>query len=313
MALSLYDHYDFSRDSAYLMDYAFPLMRESADFIRSFLVSSPGGYLVTAPSMSPENGFYMGGDSSYRHVVTYGPAMDVQIIRELFAAIRAVQPLTRMPSSWLDSLTQVEKYLPPTFVNRHGGIQEWIADYEEQEPGHRHMSQLFGLYPGTALTRDTALLTAARRTIERRLANGGGHTGWSRAWMVSFMARLLDGEEAYRHLTLLLTKSTLPNLFDDHPPFQIDGNFGGVAGLAEMLIQSHNGVVHLLPALPKAWPDGLVKGIRARGGLTVTLEWAKGRLLKAVLVSDRDRVVRLAYDGNVSEIPLLKDVGYVYR
>lgn len=313
MALSLYDHYDFTRDSAYLSDYAFPLMRESADFIRTFLVRSPGGYLVTAPSMSPENGFYLGGDSSYRHVVTYGPAMDMQIIRELFSAIRAVQPVMRMPSSWIDSLSEVEKYLPPTLINRHGGIQEWIADYEEQEPGHRHMSQLFGLYPGTTLTRDTALLAAARKTMERRLANGGGHTGWSRAWMVAFMARLLDGEEAHRHLGLLLTKSTLPNLFDDHPPFQIDGNFGGVAGLAEMLVQSHNGVVHLLPALPKAWPEGLVKGIRARGGLTVTIEWKEGRLLKAVLMSDRDAVVKVVHGETASEIPLVKGVGYVYR
>jgi alpha-L-fucosidase 2 len=313
MALSLYDHYDFTRDSVYLMQYAFPLMRESADFIRTFLVRSPGGYLVTAPSMSPENGFYLPGDTSFRHVVTYGPAMDIQIIRELFAAVRAVQPVTRMPASWIDSLTEVEKFLPPTLVNRHGGIQEWIADYEEQEPGHRHMSQLFGLYPGTSLTRDTALLTAARRTIDRRLANGGGHTGWSRAWMVSFMARLRDGEEAYRHFSLLLTKSTLPNLFDDHPPFQIDGNFGGAAGVAEMLLQSHNGVVHLLPALPKAWPDGLVKGLRARGGVTVTLEWAQGRLLKAILLSERDQKVTVVHEGKVQEIPLLKGVGYLLR
>ena len=313
MSLSLYDHYDFTRDTSYLMRYAFPLMKASADFIRSFLIRSPGGYLVTAPSMSPENGFYLNGDSSYRHVVTYGPAMDVQIIRELFAAIRAVQPVTAMPSSWLDSLTEAEKFLPPTFINRHGGIQEWITDYEEQEPGHRHMSQLFGLYPGTTLTRDSALLAAARRTIERRLHNGGGHTGWSRAWMVAFMARLADGEEAFRHLSLLLTKSTLPNLFDDHPPFQIDGNFGGAAGIAEMLLQSHNGVLRLLPALPKAWPDGLVKGLRARGGLTVTLEWTKGRLLKALILSDRDQKVVLSYEGKTVEVPLSRGVGYVFR
>lgn len=313
MALSLYDHYDFTRDSAYLVDYAFPLMKASADFIRGFLVMGPGGYMVTAPSMSPENGFYLDGDTTYRHVVTYGPAMDVQIIRELFGAIRAVQSVTRMPAAWLDSLTQVERLLPPTFLNRHGGIQEWIADYVEQEPGHRHMSQLFGLYPGTSLTRDTALMRAARRTIERRLANGGGHTGWSRAWMVAFMARLLDGEEAYRHFSLLLTKSTLPNLFDDHPPFQIDGNFGGVAGVAEMLVQSHNGVVHLLPAVPSAWPDGVVKGIRARGGLTLNIEWSKGRLLLASLVSDRDLTVRVVHGGQTTEVALSKGRPFVIR
>jgi alpha-L-fucosidase 2 len=131
--------------------------------------------------------------------------------------------------------------------------------------------------------------------------------------MVSFMARLRDGEEAYRHFSLLLTKSTLPNLFDDHPPFQIDGNFGGAAGVAEMLLQSHNGVVHLLPALPKAWPDGLVKGLRARGGVTVTLEWAQGRLLKAILLSERDQKVTVVHEGKVQEIPLLKGVGYLLR
>jgi alpha-L-fucosidase 2 len=288
-------------------------MRESADFIRSFLVRSPGGYLVTAPSMSPENGFFMDGDTSYRHVLTYGPAMDIQIVRELFAAIRAVQPVTRMPEGWVDSLTEVEKYLPPTVVNSHGGIQEWIADYEEQEPGHRHISHLFGLFPGTSLTRDAALLEAARKTIGRRLANGGAHTGWSRAWMLCFMARLLDGEEAYGHFKLLLAKSTLPNLFDDHPPFQIDGNFGGAAGVAEMLLQSHNGVVHLLPALPKAWPDGLVKGLRARGGVTVTLEWSKGRLLKAVLQSERDQTVRVVHEGKTFDVDLTKGMAYVVR
>lgn len=297
MALSIYDHYDFTRDRKYLINYAYPLMKAAADFIMDFLVPDPDGQLVTAPSMSPENGFYLPGDTVYRNVVTYGPAIDIQIIRELFGALRATAAETGLNTEYVQRMNEVEKKLPPTKINSYGGIQEWIKDYREEEPGHRHMSQLFGLHPGTTLTKDTALMRAARVTIEHRLKYGGGHTGWSRAWMINFYARLKDGPAAYYHLSQLLNKSTLPNLFDNHPPFQIDGNFGGTAGIAEMLIQSHNGKIELLPALPPDWPSGNIVGLKARGGYTLELSWAEGKLTECKIYSTTGEPIVIRYKG----------------
>jgi alpha-L-fucosidase 2 len=312
MALSLYDHYDFTRDEKYLKEVAFPLMKGSADFISSFLIKDKNGYLVTAPSMSPENGFFLPGDSSFRNVVTYGPAIDVQIILELFYAIKSVAHIMKLSPDYIAGLEQIKMQLPPILINRNGGIQEWIKDYPEQEPGHRHMSQLFGLYPGTSLTRDTAYLIAARKTIENRLKYGGGHTGWSRAWMINFFARLKDGNTAYYHLEQLLIKSTLSNLFDDHPPFQIDGNFGGTAGIAEMLLQSHNNLLVLLPALPDAWKTGKVKGLKARGGLTVDMDWKNGNLLKATVYSSIDQTIKINYKSDEQTIIIKKGQSLPY-
>jgi alpha-L-fucosidase 2 len=180
---------------------------------------------------------------------------------------------------------------------------EWIEDYEEAEPGHRHVSHLFGLHPGTQITPETPLLfEAAGKTIEHRLAHGGGHTGWSRAWIINFYARLLDGEKAHAHLQALLGNSTLPNLFDTHPPFQIDGNFGGTAGIAEMLMQSQNGIIHLLPALPSAWREGNVKGLKARGNVEVEISWSGGQLQLVKITASADQTLKLKYQSKVTEI-----------
>jgi alpha-L-fucosidase 2 len=304
LSLHLAEHYDFTRDRKFLAERAYPIMKEAAQFFLDYLVSDGRGHLVTGPSLSPENEYKL--PSGERAVLTMGPTMDTEILQAFFGRVIEASEILKTDANFRAKVAAARAKLMPLRIGRYGQIQEWLGDYDEVEPGHRHMSHLFALFPGDQITpfKTPELAKAARATIERRLANGGGHTGWSRAWIINFWTRLADGDEAYENLAALLGKSTLPNLFDNHPPFQIDGNFGGTAAIAEMLVQSHAGELAFLPALPKAWGNGKVTGLRARGGLEVDVAWSGGLPTTAILrpMLDGAHVLRISPGVRISAV-----------
>jgi alpha-L-fucosidase 2 len=306
------ERYRFTEDKEFLKERAYPILKEASLFFLDWLVEdSKTGKLVSGPSNSPENSFI--GPDGKRVNLSMGPSMDQQIIWDTFTnCIEAAQVLG-IEDAFVNEVATAREKLAMPKIGSDGRLMEWVEEFEEPEPGHRHMSHVFGMHPGRQYTwsKTPRMMEAARKSIEYRLAHGGGHTGWSRAWIINFWARLLEGEKAHENVVALLRKSTHPNLFDNHPPFQIDGNYGGCAGIAEMLLQSHVSEIHLLPALPKGWSNGKVTGLRARGGFEVDVEWADGKLVQAVIKSKLGNKCKVRYDKKIIELETSKDKRYI--
>jgi alpha-L-fucosidase 2 len=319
----LYEHYRFTQDTDYLKQRAYPIMKEAARFFLDYLVEVPegihmAGRLVTNPSYSPENEFIM--PDGTRALFTYGSTMDLMIIHDLFTncleAAAVLAPDENFDSEFRAELqVALDRLAPLQISEKTGRLQEWMEDYDESEPGHRHMSHLYGLHPARqiSLTATPELAQAARKSIESRLAHGGGHSGWSRAWIVNFWARLFESEKAYENLIDLVQRCTLPNMFDNHPPFQIDGNFGGTAGIAEMFLQSHLDEIHLLPALPQSWPAGSIKGFYARGGFQIDIQWKDGKLVQAVIHASKNGQCNVRYGQKVTQFEALAGSSYTLQ
>ncbi len=305
----IWEHYLFTEDRQFLEDYGYPVMREAAQFLSEMMVKHPRtGKWVTGPSMSPENVFLT--PDNKRASVSMGPAMDLQIVWHLFKSCIQASEILGTDVEFRERLANQLANLTEVNIGADGRILEWSAEeLREAMPGHRHISHLYGLYPSPEYNWNDKphYMNAAARVLEERLKHGGGHTGWSRAWMINFYARLMDRESIWQNLVALWAKSTLPNMFDNHPPFQIDGNYGATAAIAEMLLQSHSGEITLLPCLPDELPRGKVSGLMARGGFEVAIEWQDNRLSHATIQSKLGNSAKIRYGAKVIEFSMDKD------
>ncbi len=285
------EHYYFTLDEAFLQQ-MYPVLESSVQFYMDWLVPDPKtGELLSGPSVSPENTF-IAPDGS-RSQICMGPAHDQQVIWQLFKNFIDASAALEINNDFLLQVVEAQGKLAKSKIGDDGRLMEWNEPFEEAEPGHRHISHLFALHPGYQIDIQNTpeLARAAKKSLDYRIENGGGHTGWSAAWLISQYARLGEGENAKQGLNTVLAKSTNPNLFGSHPPFQMDANFGATSGIAEMLIQSQSGEIRLLPALPGAWENGEVKGLCARGGFVVDMRWESGTLSDLNIFSVKGRAL----------------------
>lgn len=310
LCLHIIEHFDYTGDRNFLEEYI-PVLEENAKFLISYLYKAENGCYATGPSVSPEN-VYITKDGQKASVCS-SPSMDIQLIREFFAKYIEICRLLNREAQ----INTVEKYLnslPSDKIGRHGQLMEWQEDYDEFEPGHRHVSQLFALYPGTQIRIDDTpeLAKAAKKTLERRLLNGGGHTGWSCAWMIHFYSRLRESDKAYAMLKKLFTESTLNNLLDNCPPFQIDGNFGGANAILEMLVQDYGSCVYILPSVCEELGEGRLEGLRLKCGGTLNLIWSKREVETFSIKADRDLKVTVHFGNKQKRLHLSEREIYQY-
>ncbi|MCH4552556.1 glycoside hydrolase family 95 protein [Aestuariibaculum lutulentum] len=309
-----WQHYRFTKDKNFLNKRVYPALHEVTKFYSDWIIEDPrDGTLISAPSTSPENRFI--NENGDQVATCLGSAMDQQVIHEVFENYLKTCEILNIDNDFVRKIKQQKSQLRPGFVlGDDGRILEWDRPYEEPEPGHRHMSHLYGFHPGNIVTKENApeLFNAVRKTLDYRLENGGAGPGWSRAWLINCSARLQDAEMAHEHIQFLFKKSIGKNLFDLHPPFQIDGNFGYTAGVAEMLLQSQEeNVIRILPALPKAWKDGSVSGLKGRGGLTFDIVWSNSQLDKVTITSKFNHQFKLIYKDTVKNLHLKKGETFI--
>ena len=314
LSLHFFEHYQYTGDREFLRREALPVMREAIRFYEDYLTETKEGRLVTGPSVSPENTYR--SKTGEIGALCMGPAMDMEIVRQLFREYLEgceILGLTDAQSD-ADKIRAIAKKLPDIALTGDGRIREWQEEYEEMEPGHRHISHLYALHPGYEITEENPrLFEAARKTLETRLAHGGGHTGWSRAWITCFWARLKDAEKVEESIKRLFTDCIKINLLDTHPPFQIDGNFGIAEAMLESLVQSHGGYLEFLPALPKSWQCGEVKGVLLRGGICADFSWEQGRIKELALTAKEDQEVTIRVNGTYQRVVLVKNVKKIQK